>query len=103
MSTLGKHWDNTEMSHISRLIYSMEDQAEDILRSFSLTEDQRGKYDVVKEKLEKHFLKCRNVIFEHAKSNCCVRGRDETCDSFITSLYCLAEHCSYGSLHDVLK
>ena len=78
----------------------MEDQAEDILRSFSLTEAQRGKYDVVKEKLEKHFVKHRNVIFERAKFNRRVQGPDETCDSFITSLYCLAEYCSYGSSHD---
>ena len=67
-----------------------------------LTEAQRGKYDVVKEELEKHFLKRRNVIFKRAKFNRRVQGPDETCDSFITSLYCLAEHCLYGSLHDEL-
>ena len=57
---------NAETSQISMLIYSMGDQAENILRSFSLTEAQRGKYDIVKEKLEKHFVKLRNVIFERA-------------------------------------
>ena len=84
---------NAETSQISTLIYSMGDQAEDILRSFSLTEAQRGKYDIVKEKLE-HFVKRRNFIFERAKFNRCVQGPDETCDSFITSLYCLAAPCS---------
>ena len=67
-----------------------------------MIETWRGKHDVVKEKLEKHFVKCRNVIFERTKFNCRVQGPDETCDSFITSLYCLAEHCSYESLHDEL-
>ena len=81
---------NTETSQISTLIYTMGDHAEDILRSFSLTEAQRGKYDVAKEKLEKHFVKHRHVIFELMTFNCRIEGRDETCDSFITSLYCLA-------------
>ena len=50
---------------------------------------------MVKEKLEKHFVKRRNVIFEHAKFNRRVQGPDETRDSFITSLYCLAEHALF--------
>ena len=47
-------------------------------------------------------MKRRNVIFERAKFNCRVQRPDDTCDSFVTSLYCLAEHCSYGSFHDEL-
>ena len=42
------------------------------------------------------------MLFSSVRFNRCVQGPDETCDSFIASLYCLAEHCSYGSLHDEL-
>ena len=54
----------------------------------------------VLERLERHFVVRRNVIFERAKFNLRHQEEKETVDSFITALYCLAEHCGYGALHD---
>ena len=54
---------------VNTLIYSMGDEADDILRSFGLTKVQKKNYDTVKEKFESHFVKRRNVIFERAKFN----------------------------------
>ena len=45
-------------------------------------------------------MKWRNVIFEQAKFNSRKQLQDETVDDFITDLFCLAEHCSYGELRD---
>ena len=86
-------------AQVNTLIYSMGDEADDILRSFGLSEPDSKKYDVVLAKFEAHFIKRRNVIFERAKFN--MRKQEgEPVDAFITALYGLAEHCGYGNLHD---
>ena len=78
----------------------MEDEADDILQSFSLTEAIL-KYDPVKANSEGHFIIKRNVIFERAKFNMKVQ-KGEPVDNLITDLYNLAEHCNFGTLHDEL-
>ena len=85
---------------VNTLLYSMGDQADDILRSFKLSEADGKKYTVVKGKFEAHFVKRRNVIFERAKFNKRKQEEGEPVDSFITDLYALAEHCGYGDLYD---
>lgn len=40
------------------------------------------------------------VIYERAKFNQRKQEPQESVDSFITSLHCLAEHCSYGELYN---
>ena len=61
---------------------------------------RKKKNETVKAKFEAHFIKHRNPIFERAKFNQCRQEEGESVDSFITSLYCLVEHCAYGVLHD---
>jgi len=76
----------------------MGDKVDDILSSLNLTADKMKSYETVKTKLERHFVKCRNPIFECAKFNQRQQERGESIDSFITTLHCLAEHCDYGAL-----
>ena len=76
--------------------------AEDILHSFRLSNDDSKKYDV-KGKFVSHFVKKRNVIYERAKFNQCIQEEGETEDSFITVLYGLAEHCGYDALHEMIR
>ena len=85
---------------VNTLIYSMGDQADDILRSFALSEEDRKVYATVKEKFDGHFVQRRNVIYERAKFNRRRQQEGEPVESFITALYSLAEHCGYGNLHD---
>ena len=80
----------------------MGDSAEDILSSFRLTEEQGKSYTTVVEKFEGHFVKRRNLIFERAKFNRRKQEEGEPVDDFIMDLYRIAEHCSYGNLHDEL-
>jgi len=87
-------------AQVNTLIYSMGDEADDILRSLALSAEDRKKYDVVKEKFDGHFVQRRNVIFERAKFNMRHQEEGESVDTFITSLYELAEHCGYGDLHN---
>ena len=86
-------------AQVNTLIYSMGDEADNILRSFSLSAEDK-KYAPVKAQFDRHFTKRRNVIFERARFNMRRQEEGETVDAFITALYSLAEYCSYGALHD---
>ena len=46
----------------------MGDEADDILRSFHLSESDSKKYKTVKEKFDGYFIRQRNVIYERAIS-----------------------------------
>lgn len=78
----------------------MGNAANDIFQAFMLQDEDKKKYEVVKEKFEKHFMKKRNIIYKRAKFNSRRQKDGETVDMFITALYNLAERCEYGALHD---
>ncbi len=88
-----------EVKQIHTLIYSMGDEADDILSTFRLSEEDGKKYDTEVEKFQGYFVKRRNTIFERAKFNR-RKQEGEPVDDFIVDLYRLAEHCGYGSLHN---
>ncbi|XP_071101769.1 uncharacterized protein [Haliotis cracherodii] len=75
-------------------------EADDILPTFTLSEEEQTSYTIVKAKFDQYFSVRRNVIFERAKFNQRVQRDGEPVDSFITDLYSLAENCNYGALHD---
>ena len=85
---------------VKALVYAMGDEADDIMAGFGLTEEEREVYPTVKTKFDEHFVVRRNAIFERAKFNRRCQEEGENVDSYITSLFCLAEHCEYGALHD---
>ena len=58
-----------EPDQVNTLIYSMGDQAEDILLSFRLTEEEAKKYLTVVENFQQYFVKRKNVIYERSKFN----------------------------------
>ena len=78
----------------------MGDEADDILKSFHLSDGDSKKYKTVKEKFDEYFIRWRNVIYERAKFYQRKQELQESVDSFITLLHCLAEHCSYGELYN---
>ena len=94
--------DKKEEVQVSTLVYSLGDQAEDILLSFKLSDEELKKYGTVKGKFENYFVKRRNVVYERTKLNRRSQRENETVDEYITDLYHLAEHCGYGTLHDEL-
>ena len=70
-------------AQVNTLIYTMGDEADDILRSFALS-DENSKtyaYDAVLGKIEAHFAKRRNVIFERAKFNLRTQEEGEPVDA----------------------
>lgn len=77
---------------MNTLIYSMGDEADDILRSFTLLEADKMKYAPVVAQFEAHFVKRRNTIIERARFNMRRQEEGEPVDAFITALYSLADH-----------
>ena len=90
----------SEASQVNTLVYTMGDEEDDIFSSFSLAEDDKNKYDAVKQAFENHFIKKRNPIFERAKFNQRKQEEGESVDTFVTALHTLVKHCEYGALQD---
>ena len=91
-----------EGKQVNTLIYTMGDEADDILLSFNLSPEDLQRYDVVKNRFENHFIAKRNVIYERAKFNVRIQNDGEPVEAFITDLHCLAEHCEFDTLKDQL-
>ena len=87
---------------MNTLVYSMGEEADDIMVSFGLTADDAKQYELVKNRFESHFIVKRNIIFERAKFNHRSQQEGESVETFITDLHCLAEHCEFGVLKDEL-
>ena len=95
--------EQSEAAQLNMLIYSMGDQADDILQSFTFNADKgenEKSYESVKKKFNEHFIPKRNVIYERAMFNSRKQQPGEPVDSFVTSLYTLVEHCDYKGLRD---
>lgn len=94
--------EKTGENQVNTLIYSMGQQADDIMASFDLNEEESQDYNVVKEKFESYFVVKRNVIYERAKFNSRIQGDNESVSEFITDLHKLAEQCEFQALKDEL-
>ena len=94
--------EKSQEQQVNTLIYCMGREADNILHSFNLTNVQQKESETVKNKFKNYFVVRRNVIFERAKFNMRKQEEGESVDTFITSLYSLAEHCYYAQLKDEL-
>ncbi|XP_014877529.1 uncharacterized protein LOC106939594 [Poecilia latipinna] len=93
---------SSEENQVNTLIYCMGDEADDVLRGLALPDADRNTYQGVRDGFQAFFVVKKNVIYERARFNMRKQEEHETVDAFVTSLYALAEHCSYGALHDEL-
>lgn len=99
--TSGLHSQSQE-DQVNALIYTMGDEAEDILARVGLTEAEQSTYAAVIDQFEKHFVARRNVIYERARFNKRRQQVGENIETFVTDLHCLAKHCQYGQLAEEL-
>ena len=58
-----------EARQVSTLLYCLGEEAEDVLASTRITDDEMKKYSSVLTKFDKFFQVRKNVIFERAKFN----------------------------------
>ena len=96
-STLDKE---AEDRQVNTLLYCMGEEAENVLSSTGISDDDKKKYDKVMEKFDLYFAVRRNVIFERARFNRRVQHEGESAEVYISELYELIEFCDYGNLKD---
>ena len=58
-----------QATQVNTQVYCMGDEADDILSSLGLSEDEKKDYGTVNTKLEGHYVKRKNPIYERAKFN----------------------------------
>ena len=90
--------DADEVRQVSTLLYCMGEDAEGVLTSTNITEDNKKKYNEVIAKFEEFFRIRRNVIYERARFNRRNQLEGESIEQYITALYELVETCKYGGL-----
>ena len=80
-------------------MYSMGEEAEDILKSFRLSDTEQKLYKTVRGKFELFFVKKR-TIFDWISFFQRSQEEGEPVASFVNDIYALAKYCNRGSLHD---
>ena len=83
---------------ISTLLYCIGEEAEAVLISTNITEDERKVYDTVIAKLHTFFKVRRNIIFERSRFIGRNQLEGESAEQYIMELYTLAENCNYGDM-----
>ena len=84
---------------IDTLIYTMGEQAEDLLLSFSLPQDNQ-EYGTVLQAFDRHFGVRLNVVLERQKFKRRRQSPDESVDNLLSDLHRLAENCNFGALKE---
>ena len=88
----------SETRQVSTLLYTMGENANNVLTSTQITNEEQNKYDTVLTKFDEFFKVRRNGIFERAIFNCRNQLPGETVEQYISKLYALVETCEYGNL-----
>ena len=76
----------------------MGEEAEVVLASTNITEEERKVYATVCQKFDDFFKVRRNVNFERARFNRRNQLEGEPAEKYIMELHHLAENCEYGDL-----
>ena len=92
----------SEERQINTLLYCLGEEAEDILTSTNISDENRKNYDSVLASFDGFFKVRKNVIIERAKFNKRSQLPDEPAEQFIASLYNLASDCNFGDLKNEL-
>lgn len=91
-----------EEVQVSALLYYMGPRADDIMKTFQLSEEDSKKFDKVLEKFEDHYKGKTNVVFERATFGRRNQREGESIDEFVTDLHKLSSSCEYEGLRESL-
>ena len=92
--------EKSEECQASTLLYCLGADAEDVLTTTRISDNNRKKYARVVEKFDEFFQIRHNVIFERARFNKRNQLPGESVKNYITVLHQLAESCECGNIKD---
>ena len=75
-----------EPRQVSTLLYCLGEEADDVLFSTNITDEDRDKYATVIAKFDAFFQVRKNVIFERAKFNRRIQKQEESAEQYITAV-----------------
>ncbi|KAK3920529.1 hypothetical protein KUF71_009800 [Frankliniella fusca] len=93
--------DLTAEQQVDTLLYLMGPQANDVVDTFGLSDQQKKVYATVMAKFEALYADKKNTVYERAKFNRC-QQEGEPVNSFIMDVKRLAANCEFGALKDEL-
>lgn len=85
---------------ISTLLYTMGNESEYVFTQFALDEKEAKDYAFVLDKFDGHFRPERNIIHERAMFHQRSQQSGESAETYIRSLYEMAEYCDFGTAKD---
>ena len=89
-----------ETRQVSTLLYYLGGEADAVLTSTNVTEEERKQYAPVLKKFDDFFKMRHNTIFKRGRFNWRNQLDGETAETYITLLYGLIENCDYGAMQD---
>ena len=90
----------SEPRQVSTLPYCMDQDADTVLTSTNITDENRKKYQPVMGKFGEFFKVRKNSIYERARFNYRDQREGESSEQYIAVLYELVKNCEYGDLCD---
>ena len=87
---------------VSTFLYCMGEEANDVLASTNISEDDSKNFEAVLAAFDDYFGVRNNVIFERARFNQRDQLPGESAEMYISEVYRLAENCKYGAMKDEL-
>ena len=84
----------------STLLTAAGEEALEIFYTFSVSDEDKVKIDVVIKKFEEYCTPKKNVTYERHVFNTRAQGATEGIDAYVTELRKLARNCEFGELHD---
>jgi transposase InsO family protein/predicted aspartyl protease len=88
----------TSEQQVDYLVAYLGPKAENIVKSFHLSEDDSKNYGIVLGKLDEYFTQKKNLVYERVKFLQRSQDKDEPCDSFVNDLTTMAQSCEWGTL-----
>lgn len=98
----GLHKDDGDVQ-VAALIYSMGPEAEHIVQTLKLSEEQSKNFDFVVTKLNDYFIPKRNFIAERHSFELRSQNAGESNESYIRALFALAEHCNFSDQEERIR
>jgi len=86
-----------EPRQVNTLLYCLGDEADSVLASTNISEEDRKKYNTILGKFDDYFKVRQNTILERAKFNRRSRQEGESTEQYITELYELIEFVNMAS------